>query len=229
MNVLRITSHEPSVNEINYPRNKKIKITFDRALDISTLSHSVASLNDSNFKTVSGELKIEYSLIGDKQVPNILSFYPKRALPPETKFTFYVYDGRGSLRGQDGSQLLRAYSFDFKSGSTILDQDDQPLEEQDLERVKYLIDQANQAGDYEEVLRLIQLYKLIEGYEYDEPDEPEPEIIKKLSLIKTNPMNQQPNVELDQYYITLKFDDILDVDNYDLGSIIDVKYKNVLE
>jgi len=227
---MRIVHHIPSINQLDVARNLKIEVHFDEPLDKNTLTYTAASLNDQDYKVIEGQLRIEYSKEGVYEgIPNILSFTPKSALDPNFVYTFFVYRNTDGLRSTDGSFLEATYKFKFTTGITILDDVSVPYEENDIERIKYLINDAISKSDYDEASRLIeQLNIVLSGQEIPPPVDLI-SLNEKINIISTDPMNEQPNVDVHTKFIRISFDDIPDIAGYDLGSVISVSYKNVLE
>lgn len=116
---LRVVDHYPDINETGVPRNIHVKAQFDKAITPQSVEYTHFSVHEkSAYTTVVGDLGVEYNSNGEA----ILAvFQPDSNLTANTDYVVYVFGRPNSIVAGDGDQLEDTYSFEFRTGTSLLD------------------------------------------------------------------------------------------------------------
>lgn len=116
---LRVIDHYPDINETGVYRNIHIKVQFDKAIVPQSVEYSHFSVHEKEaYTTVVGELGVEYNSDGEAI---IASFQPTNNLTANTQYAVYVFGQPNSIVAGDSDQLASTYSFEFTTGTQLLD------------------------------------------------------------------------------------------------------------
>lgn len=117
---MRIISHEPSINEIDVPRNSKIKIKFDTEIVGSSVTYMTFSVNDAKYYTaVPGQYGIEYS----SGVADTVVFTPDLDFSSINKYRVFIYGKPNGIFNIENKQLDTTYMYEFTTGSGFISDD----------------------------------------------------------------------------------------------------------
>ena len=222
-----ITTHYPTINAVNIPRNVEVKVYFTKEIEASSVDYRVISVHDSLYSTVPGTTALDQSDGGTSSgVSDILTFAPTILLDSYTKYSVYVHKTSNSVVSVDGDNLTDTYKFQFTTGSGTIE-NTYPSTIDQLE-----ID-LEHALDIEDYALANELQGIINSYESGVLPSGEvtaPSTISYLDVESTYPANEQANVYMDKLsFIKIKFNDVPDVSGAAIGDYIDVTYKSALE
>jgi len=232
---LRVTSHYPTINGIDIPRNATVLVYFDKELRSTSIDYRVISINDSDYVSVPGVVSTAYTNGGTiSGVRNILTFTPSTVMSANTRYSVYVYKDADSPQAVDGSFLDQVYRFNFTTGVGVLTTSGVTEDVDDTERLTILLNDAITDNDWTRARVLLNQIALVEGSGYippapDPSDDPvEPEVpVTEFAVTSTYPQNQQPN-NIGLKFIKINFNDTPATSGIDMRDFVSVSYRNVL-
>ena len=232
---LRVTSHYPAINELDVPRNATIEIYFDKELRSTSIDYRVISVNDEDYVSVPGQVGTAYTNGGTiSGMRNVLTFTPSVVLPPNNRYSVYVYKDADSPQATDGSFLDDVYRFNFTTGVGVITISGVSDQTDDTERLTILLNDAIASEDWPTAQTLLNQIALVEQSGYISPtpdisDDPPAEIlpVTEFAVTSTFPQHQQPNNK-DLKYIRIDFNDVPTTSGIDMRDFVSVSYENVL-
>lgn len=231
---LRVTGHYPSINQLDVPRNATVLVYFDKELRSTSIDYRVISINDDDYVSVPGVVSTAYTNGGTVSgLRNVLTFTPSTVMPPNTRYSVYVYKDADSPQAVDGSFLDKVYRFSYNTGTGVVTSSGVAYSD-DAERLTILLNDAIADENWGLAQTLLNQIALVEGSGYIPPtpdpgDDPiAPELpVTEFAVTSTHPQHQQPNIT-DLRYIKINFNDVPATSNIDMRDFITISHENVL-
>lgn len=223
--MLKVIGHVPTVNATGVYRDQVVSVEFNKAIESSSVDYRVMSVHDEFYTTLPGTVGIDWIDQGTSSgyIGKVI-FTPSVTMNPDAKYTVYLHKTPNAVIATDGDQFEDTYRFSFWTGTSNSDTGPSPTAYEQL-----LID-LQAAIDAEDWALAAQIQSLIDTYgsgytpSFTTPsDDP-----VELAITSTNPLNEEPNVELSLRHIKISFNDIPYTSGIAMSDFVSVAYQNVL-